>query len=111
MAQYDNWKISALGERAEEVRDLYEPNKEEESLYIGLEHIEQQSLRITAIGSSSDTISTKKIFQSGDILFGSLRPYFRKVARPKFRGVCSTDITVIRAKEDTDQGQLEVLFR
>jgi len=107
VAQYDNWKISALGERAEEVRDLYEPNKEEESLYIGLEHIEQQSLRITAIGSSSDTISTKKIFQSGDILFGSLRPYFRKVVRPKFGGVCSTDITVIMAKENTDQGFLQ----
>lgn len=36
-------------------------------------------------------------------MFGSLRPYFRKVARPGFDGVCSTDITVVRSRPGTDQ--------
>jgi len=99
----DQWVICKLGDRAEEIRNLYEPASGEEYPYIGLEHIAQQSLRLNGIGSSTATISTKKAFCAGEILFGSLRPYFRKVARPRFGGVCSTDITVIRAKANTHQ--------
>ncbi len=99
----DNWKVARLGEKAYEVRDLYEPSDKEYLPYIGLEHIEQQTLTISDIGSSADTVSTKKYFKKGDILFGSLRPYFRKVVRPRFDGVCSTDITVIRANPGTNQ--------
>ena len=99
----DNWKVARLGEKAYEVRDLYEPSDKEYLPYIGLEHIEQQTLTISDIGSSADTVSTKKYFKKGDILFGSLRPYFRKVVRPRFNGVCSTDITVIRANPGTNQ--------
>lgn len=98
-----NWEKAKLSDKAYEVRDLYEPNPNDNISYIGLEHIEQQSLRITGIGQSSVTISSKKSFKRNDILFGSLRPYFRKVVRPKFDGVCSTDITVIRAKPKTNQ--------
>jgi type I restriction enzyme S subunit len=98
-----NWQKTKLAEKAYEARTLYEPNTEEARPYIGLEHIDQQTLKISDVGISSDTVSTKKTFKAGDILFGSLRPYFRKVARPRFDGVCSTDITVIRAKPGTDQ--------
>ena len=45
----------------------------------------------------------KNIFRSGDILFGKLRPYFRKLARPAFAGMCSTDIWVVRARDGVDQ--------
>jgi type I restriction enzyme S subunit len=99
----DQWEEATLGERAYEVRDLYEPAQEAPRPYLGLEHIEKQTLRMKEIGDSSNTVSTKKIFKRGDILFGSLRPYFRKVVRPRFDGVCSTDITVIRARANADQ--------
>jgi len=85
------------------VRELYEPVIGENFPYIGLGHIEQGSLALCGTGLSSETQSTKKVFRAGDILFGTLRPYFRKVVRPKFDGVCSTDITVIRAKEKRDR--------
>lgn len=75
--------------------------------YIGLEHIEEGALRLSGVGSSNDVTSIKSEFQSGDILFGKLRPYFRKVVRPSFNGVCSTDIWVVRATEAIDQ---EFLF-
>ncbi len=97
-----NWIKTKLGNVAEEIRELVEPNKTEAYPYIGLEHIEQQTLKLKDVGSSDDVVSTKKVFKEGDILFGSLRPYFRKVVRPTFSGVCSTDITVIRAKNNTD---------
>ena len=40
----------------------------------------------------------QKKFKSGQILFGSLRPYFKKIYCPEFDGICSTDITVIHLK-------------
>ena len=102
----DAWQSSRLGEMAEEVRDLFEPRGAEEYPYVGLEHIQQGTLHLNGVGRSTDTVSTKKQFKSGEILFGSLRPYFRKVARPKFSGVCSTDITVIRSKKNCNAGFL-----
>ncbi|MBU4037526.1 MAG: restriction endonuclease subunit S, partial [Proteobacteria bacterium] len=103
----DLWKNSKLGEMAEEVRNLFEPKISQEYPYIGLEHIDQGTLKLNSVGQSTDTVSTKKQFKSGEILFGSLRPYFRKVVRPKFNGVCSTDITVIRPKKNCNAGFLQ----
>ena len=74
--------------------------------YIGLEHIEEGTLRLVGIGNAKSVTSTKFRFSKGDILFGKLRPYFRKVIRPNFDGVCSTDIWVVRSKEGIDQGYL-----
>ena len=70
--------------------------------YIGLEHIEKGSLHLIGIGNSDDVQSVKFRFKEGQILFGKLRPYFRKVIMPNFDGVCSTDIFVFEAKEDND---------
>lgn len=74
--------------------------------YVGLEHIEEGSLRLIGIGNAKNVTSTKFRFSKGDILFGKLRPYFRKVIRSDFDGVCSTDIWVVRSKEGIDQGYL-----
>jgi type I restriction enzyme S subunit len=101
-----DWVKVKLEKIAEEKRESYEPNSEESLNYIGLEHIEQQTLRLNGTGRSNETISSKKKFSSGDILFGSLRPYFRKVYKPNFNGVCSTDITVIRSKQNFSQEYL-----
>ena len=95
---------------AYEVRDLYNPSNSESLSYVGLGHIEPNTLHLSGLGDSSDTQSTKKNFCSEDILFGTLRPYFRKVVRAKFDGVCSTDITVVRAKEAIDTGYLFYLI-
>lgn len=93
------YKFEAIAElRKEQV-----PPKGERQPYIGLEHIEQQSLRLKGIGDSQDVISNKYKFYNGDILYGKLRPYFKKVYQPKFEGVCSTDIYVIKNKETIDR--------
>jgi len=100
------WRKFKLKEFAKLIKKQYQPNGSEELIYIGLEHIEQQTLRINGYGNSKNVISQKYEFSCGDILFGRLRPYFRKVYRPKFAGVCSTDIWVINAKKGCDQGFL-----
>ena len=98
----NDWRAYKLGDIAQLRKEQVPPNGVVQS-YIGLEHIEQQTLRLKGIGSSSEVISNKYRFYEGDILFGKLRPYFRKVYNPKFGGVCSTDIFVIKNKEDIDK--------
>ncbi len=97
-----SWKPAKLSTLVDEVRERYEPSSSEAIPYLGLGHIQEGSLHLSSVGASSDTQSTKKRFRTGDILFGTLRPYFRKVVRPRFDGVCSTDITVLRPKDPLD---------
>jgi len=101
-----SWQRKKFGDCAELIRNTCLPGEFEGMPYIGLEHIEEGTLRLLKLGTTTDVISAKSHFESGDILFGKLRPYFRKVVRPRFSGVCSTDIWVVRAKQDIDQGYL-----
>ncbi len=79
--------------------------------YIGLEHIAEGSLSLNGIGTAEDVTSAKLRFYSGDILLGKLRPYFRKLIKAKFDGICSTDIWVIRAYDkNVDQNFLFYLM-
>ena len=93
-----NWIKVKLGDIVELKRESYHPKPDEVLPYIGLEHIGQGTLRLISVGKSNEVTSTKSYFSKGDILFGKLRPYFRKVVRPKFNGVCSTDILVLTNK-------------
>lgn len=100
------WKEFSLEEITEPIKEIYIPTGNDNFPYIGLEHIEQEKLRLNGIGKSTDVTSNKFEFEQGDVLFGKLRPYFRKVIKPKFSGICSTDIWVLRAKKDINQGFL-----
>lgn len=93
------WQEYKLGEIAELRREKFTPNGTTTYPYIGLEHIEPKSLRINGIGSSNDVSSQKSVFYPNDILYGKLRPYFQKVYTPDFKGVCSTDIFVVKPKK------------
>lgn len=70
--------------------------------YIGLEHMPRSSLFLGSWGTAEDLGSNKSRFQTGDVLFGKLRPYFKKVGFAPVDGVCSTDILVLRAKNASD---------
>jgi len=95
----NEWTHRTFGECAVLVRETVQPDECTGQRYVGLEHIEQGTLRLLAVGNGDAITSIKSRFQAGDILFGKLRPYFRKVVRPRFDGVCSTDIWVVRAKD------------
>lgn len=97
------WKEYKFSDFVELIKDIYSPNVYDEINYIGLEHIEQETLRLNSVGKSKDVTSNKFQFKKNDVLFGKLRVYFRKVVKPKFDGICSTDIWVLRAKEGFDQ--------
>ncbi|MBI4929350.1 MAG: restriction endonuclease subunit S [Bacteroidetes bacterium] len=103
---YSRWKEYKLEEITEPLKETFNPDGSDDYSYIGLEHIEQESLRLNSVGVSSDVTSNKFLFKANDILFGKLRPYFRKVVKPQFDGICSTDIWVFRAKKGFDQDYL-----
>lgn len=95
----DGWVYKKINTLAQLRKEIYKPDEKLSLPYIGLEHIEQQKLNLVSIGSSQEIVSNKFKFYNGDILYGKLRPYFRKVYYPEFNGVCSTDIWVLKNKE------------
>lgn len=100
MSRWEELKLSVFIELC---KDQFKPIQNADLTYIGLEHIQQEKLRLNSVGHSSEITSNKFFFKDGDILFGKLRPYFRKVIKAKFDGVCSTDIWVVRAKKNNSQ--------
>ena len=72
--------------------------------YVGLENVEPVTGEAVDIELTDPTAvrSRSKVFASGDILFGRLRPNLRKVmiAEPPFdSGLCSTECIVLRVDE------------
>lgn len=68
--------------------------------YVGLEHLDSDSLRIRRWGTPEDVEATKLMFQKGDIIFGRRRAYQRKLGVAEFDGICSAHAMVLRAKPD-----------
>ncbi|MDN5100212.1 restriction endonuclease subunit S [Aliarcobacter butzleri] len=104
-----SWKECKLGDVAKLSKKTWKVG-DELMPYIGLEHIEESKLRLNAIGNSENVASNKFRFQAGDTLFGKLRPYFRKVIKPSFDGICSTDIWVLNAQKGIDKDFLFYFF-
>ena len=68
--------------------------------YVGLEHLDPDSLRIRRWGSPSDVEAGKLFFKTGDIIFAKRRAYQRKLGVAEFEGICSAHAMVLRAKPD-----------
>lgn len=66
---------------------------------VGLEHLTPSSVTLSSWSEDTENTFTKE-FSKGDILFGRRRAYLKKAAVAPFDGICSGDITVIRAIED-----------
>lgn len=68
--------------------------------YVGLEHLDPESLKIRRWGSPDEVEAQKLRFQPGDIIFGKRRAYQRKLAVADFEGICSAHAMVLRAREE-----------
>lgn len=77
--------------------------------YIGLEHMPRGSIFLTEWEKAEGLGSNKTAFQRGDVLFGKLRPYFKKVGIAPVNGVCSTDILAVRPKDPRDLALIAVV--
>lgn len=93
------WTRVRFDEIAKQVNDRVDnPAEADVERYVGLEHLDPDSLRIRRWGEPTDVESTKLRFQPGDIIFGKRRVYQRKVAVADFEGICSAHAMVLRAK-------------
>ena len=86
---------------ADQINDRVMPDEADANRYVGLEHLDPESLRIRRWGDTSEVESTKLLFRPGDIIFGKRRVYQRKVAVADFEGICSAHAMVLRAKRET----------
>lgn len=87
-----------LGDVAIESRETYKGDKRGLPI-VGLEHITPEEVTLSNWATDTENTFTK-MFRKGDILFGRRRAYLKKAAQAPFDGICSGDITVIRAKAD-----------
>jgi type I restriction enzyme S subunit len=94
------WKRVRFGDFVENIGERAEPKDAQEEFYVGLEHIEPQSLHLRRWGKGSDVTGTKLRFRKGDIIFGRRRAYQRKLVVAEFDGICSAHAMVLRAKPD-----------
>ena len=70
--------------------------KPDDAVYVGLEHVESWTGRLLLEPQPPSVDSAVSSFAAGDVLFGKLRPYLAKVARPVFDGVCTSEILPLR---------------
>lgn len=89
------WQIVKFREIAKNISKRVDPSATDLAVYVGLEHLDPQSLRITRRGVPSDVKGQKLRVRPGQIIFGKRRAYQKKVAVADFDGICSAHAMVL----------------
>src|SRR5712691_850858 len=93
------WVKTTLGEITEPSRERALPAEFPAIPYVGLEHIEPQTMRLLEHGYARDVRSSSVRFSKGDVLYGKMRPYLNKVWVAEFDGLCSAEFLVFPKHE------------
>lgn len=95
------WKVWSVDQMATNVNvRIDNPSESGMKHYVGLEHLDADSLKIHRWGTPDDVEATKLMFKKGDIIFGRRRAYQRKLGVAEFDGICSAHAMVLRAKPE-----------
>ena len=81
--QFENQSLADL---VEQRIDKVAGDKDPRIPYVGLEHIAQEMPALVGTSPGNISTSVNSTFQSGDILFGKLRPNLRKSLQANFTG-------------------------
>lgn len=98
--QHNNWRTFRFDQIADNIAERVEPAEADTDIYVGLEHLDPDSLRLRRWGTPADVEGTKLRFYPGDVIFGRRRAYQRKLAVAEFEGICSAHAMVLRARPD-----------
>lgn len=86
-----------LGDVADLIREQVDPSTLDPTTpYIGLDRVAPDGDAEAVLLHQAEAASNKNVFRRGDVLYGRLRPYLRKVALAPCDGVCTTEIFVLR---------------
>ena len=91
-------------------KEKKKPAEEDRFTYLGLEHLDSGSLRVTRFGSDVAPIGEKLVMHKGDVLFGKRRAYQKKVAIAPFDGIFSAHGMVLRPREEVVDKDFFPLF-
>lgn len=105
-----NWDAVPLGELVETSRPRVQPSGPNGLPFIGMEHIESETMRLLRTSPASTMKSAGIQFDAGDVLYGRLRPYLNKVHRPDFAGIGSAEFIVMTPSERLDGNYLRYLL-
>lgn len=102
------WKSVRLHEVATIERNTVAATEiENATIYVGLENIEAGGKFVGVREVDEGELASNKFaFTDRHVLYGKLRPYLAKIARPSFGGICSTDILPVLAGEKLERNYL-----
>ena len=107
-----DWKITRIKSIAYLNKQKFNPQENKDNLVcIELEHIVPERGVLNGNTYAQNKHSLKNTFCKGDILFGKLRPYLGKYYHADQKGVCSTEIWVIRNHNTIDNNFLFQLVK
>jgi type I restriction enzyme S subunit len=96
----EGWERATLSDHVELIKDAVQPSGfRPDDVHIGLEHIPRRSFVLSEWEPTEGLESHKFRFETGDIIFGKIRPYFHKVGFALRDGVASSDAFVWRVKD------------
>lgn len=104
------WKSYKFEEIAHNINEKVDPTKTNLEIYVGLEHLDSETIHIRRYGKRSDVKGAKLRVYPGDIIFGRRRAYQRKASIANFNGFCSAHALVLRAKKDVIHPRLFPFF-
>lgn len=95
------WERTTLGKCFTLVKRKASPGDLPSDLaYVGMEHIDPGMPTVTRTATAGEVASAVGLFEPGDVLFGRLRAYLRKVALADFAGCASTEVLILRPVKD-----------
>ena len=89
-----------FGDLVYNITEKRSPVAGDEDFYIGLEHLDSGSLKVSRWGSKVALKGDKLIMRKGDILFGRRNTYLRRVAISPHDGLFSAHGMIFRAKTE-----------
>ncbi len=104
------WKTYRFDEIAKNISERVDPNNTNLEVYIGLEHIDPESIHIKRTGTPDDVDGQKLRCYPGDVIFGRRRAYQRKAAIATTDGFCSAHALVLRANPEVIDPRLFPFF-
>ena len=95
------WRLVHFGDVVRNINaNVRDPLESELERFVGLDHLDPESLHIKRWGLIEDGTTFTRKFVTRQVLFGKWRAYQRKVAVAEFDGICSGDILVFEPAND-----------
>lgn len=98
---HKGWRTVKFGDLAESITErVDDPKAAGVEIYVGLEHLDSDTTKISRFGTPEDVESTKLRFYPGDVIYARRRAYQRKLGVAEVEGICSAHALVLRARRE-----------